>query len=468
MVEIDKSKLQLHNPWWIRKELILEDPYVKEYEEQKFKWIPPFLTSDKLKKDVVLTLRGPRRVGKTTALRLLIKKLLLEDNLLPQSVFLYSCDRVEDYKELYALLSTYLEFARPRVSQRLYILLDEISFVSEWQRAIKSLVDEGKGEGVTFLLTGSNILDLKISGERLPGRRGEVFKPDIEMLPLNFSEFLHLVAPELLQKSPQEAALRHLPEFQKFFEDFILTGGFLATINQFYSKAFIPSYAYETYLNWIEGDLHKTNRSEKVALRIIERVFIHLTTPVSLYKLAKESGLSSHATVSDYLDILEKMFVLFGLNYFSISQRKVDYKKNQKFYFLDPFIQMVLAAAVNDFLDEAFNYSRTLLLQEALKPKFAEALVGAALKRFYSQLFYGGDKEIEIDFVGKRRNTLSFFEVKYVEQIRPEEISKIKKILPKTKITLITRKTYLEEKDFIQMVPLEIFLAFPQEFCEVA
>lgn len=466
MVEIDKSKLQLHNPWWVRRELILEDPHIKEYEEQKFKWIPPFFVSDKLKTDAVLTLRGPRRVGKTTALKLLIKKFLLEDNFPPQSIFLYSCDRIEDYKELYSLLSTYIEFAKPRVSQRLYIFLDEISFVSEWQRAIKSLIDEGKGKGITFLLTGSNILDLRISGERLPGRRGKVFKPDIEMLPLSFSEFLRLVVPELLQKSPQEAALRQLPEFQKFFEDFILTGGFLATINQFYSKEFIPSYSYETYLNWVEGDLHKTNRSEKVALRIIERVLTHLTTPVSLYKLAKESGLSSHATVSDYLDILEKMFVLFSLNYISISQRKVDYKKNQKFYFLDPFIQAVLAAAVDDFLDEAFNYSRAILLANELRPKLAEVLVGATLKRFYSRLFYGGDKEIEIDFVGKRGNILSFFEVKYAKEIRTQEILRIKQVLPKNKITLITQKDYLEEKELIEMVPLEIFLAFPQEFCK--
>ncbi|MGB9613325.1 MAG: DUF4143 domain-containing protein, partial [Candidatus Margulisiibacteriota bacterium] len=257
-----------------------------------------------------------------------------------------------------------------------------------------------------------------------------------------------------------------LPEFQKFFEDFVLTGGFLATINQFYSKGFIPSYSYETYLNWIEGDLHKTNRSEKVALRIIERIFTHFTTPVSLYKLAKESGLSSHTTVSDYLDILEKMFVLFPLSYISISQRKVDYKKNQKFYFLDPFIQAVLSATVNDFLDEAFSYSRTTLLPDALRPALAEALVGAALKRHYPRLFYGGDKGIEIDFVGKRGNTFSFFEVKYAKEIRTQEVSRIKQVLPKNKVTFITQKDYSEEKELIEMVPLEIFLAFPHEFCK--
>lgn len=356
----------------------------------------------------------------------------------------------------------YLNFAKPRVEKNLFIFLDEISFVKDWQRAIKELKDTAKLRKTILLLTGSNILDLKFSSERLVGRRGEVFRPDIEFLPLNFAQFLKIVKPELTEFSPKEAFHLHFPEFQKFFEDFLLTGGFLNNINQFYQKKFIPSYLYEVYLNWIEGDLHKTGKSENTAIKILERIFLHLTTPVSHYKIAKEAGLASYLTCEDYIDILEKMFVLISLNYFSCPEKRVDFKKNKKIYFFDPFILTTLLAKHEGFLDEAFSFSKRFLKDE-FRSKIAEMLVCSQLKRNFDQLFYGKIGEKEIDFVSKKKGKYFYFEVKYQENLSRKDFIQIKEMLPKEKIIIIT-KSFLEIENNLKLVPLEIFLSFPEKW----
>ncbi len=461
MDKIGKYELQSHNPWWIRQELIHEDGKIIEFEQQKYKWIHPFYFDFPLDEDAILTLRGPRQVGKTTFIKLIIRHLLLEKKISREAIFFYACDRIKDYNELFDLLSEYIDFANARTKSRIFIFLDEISFVHDWQRAVKSLAESGKLKNIVLLLTGSNILDIKYSSERLPGRRGKIFSPDIQMLPLGFSEFLQLVRTELKQITYSEVFTLHFAELRKLFEDFLLTGGFLININNFYTRNFIPAYVYEMYSSWIEGDLHKTGKSDEIALRIFERLYLHLTTPVSLYKVAKESGVVSHLTVRDYLDILEKIFVVFKAEYFSIEQKKIDLKKNRKLYFYDPFIFQVLLAKSENFLDDAFNYSRRIILKEEFKPKIAEILVGSVLKQRYSQLYYGNSSLGEIDFVVKEKGVYSFFEVKYQPKLRSKEFYKYKNLL--NKLTVVT-KDVLEEEGTINLFPLEIFLAFKEKF----
>jgi predicted AAA+ superfamily ATPase len=333
--------------------------------------------------------------------------------------------------------------------------------VKEWQRALKELAGSGRLRNTLLLLAGSNLLDIKFSSERLPGRRGKIFNPDITILPLDFSEFLKLVRPEFKQKKHNEIFTLHFAEIQKLFEDFLVTGGFLMNINNFYTRGFIPAYIYELYDSWIEGDLHKTGKSDETALRIFERLHLHLTIPVSFYKIAKESGVVSHITIRDYLDILEKMFVLFKTDFFSIEQKRPDFKKNHKIYFFDPFILQVVLAKMEGFFDDAFNFSKRIFLRDEFRPKVAEMLVGAALKRAYFQLYYGNSSLGEIDFVGKAKGVNSFYEVKYQKKLEMKGFDKFKGIL--NHLTVITRDDLKEEEKTI-LVPLEIFLGFKKDF----
>jgi hypothetical protein len=65
------------NIWWQDRELIRRDPKIADLEGQKFRWRPRVLDEfDLTGAPALYTLRGPRQVGKTTALKILIRDLL--------------------------------------------------------------------------------------------------------------------------------------------------------------------------------------------------------------------------------------------------------------------------------------------------------------------------------------------------------------------------------------------------------
>ncbi|ETR68295.1 MAG: hypothetical protein OMM_10674 [Candidatus Magnetoglobus multicellularis str. Araruama] len=89
-MDISISLLQQHNPWWIHKELIQEDVKIMDYNQKKYQYIPAIVGEYPLDTDAILTLRGPRQIGKSTSLKLLIQKLLLEDKVLKKTFLFFS------------------------------------------------------------------------------------------------------------------------------------------------------------------------------------------------------------------------------------------------------------------------------------------------------------------------------------------------------------------------------------------
>jgi predicted AAA+ superfamily ATPase len=464
---IEKYGLQSHAPWWVRPELILEDSKLREFDQQTIQWRPEIFTKRELQSDAVFTLRGPRQVGKTTYLKLLIRDLLLETKHPKEAVFYFACDRIADFNELYDLLISYLEYIRPRTTQRVFIFLDEISFVKEWQRAIKQLADQGHLSGTTVVLTGSNTLDLKYSSERLPGRRGDVPAVDKQLLPIDFKEYVRLISPELSPLSPIELSTLHLPKLNKLFEDYLLSGGFMANVNELYQKQYLSAIRFEVYGSWIEGDLHKVGKSDKVLMRLTERLEEHLTSTTSFYKLAKETGVASYSTIEDYIDILEKMFVALRLDCFDMGQRKVDYKKNHKFYFSDPFARTALLAKALGFVEDPFNFVRKNFFSKETSAVWAEMLIVILFSRLYPQVYYGRIREQEVDLVARKEGIYTFCEVKCQTTVRVEDFKWMSDLLKKEEKLLVITKRNFESSGEIRLIPLEVFLLKYDEFlCE--
>lgn len=152
------EKLFNQNIWWQDKGLIEHDPKIRELSAHKFQWRPVVIDELELNQFAVYTLRGPRQVGKTTALKLLIRDLLKQEGIRKEQVMYFSCDNIDDRKELIELLKTYLSHIDKLDlrGKRLYIFLDEITSVKDWQRGIKHLADLGKLANAGMVLTGSN------------------------------------------------------------------------------------------------------------------------------------------------------------------------------------------------------------------------------------------------------------------------------------------------------------------------
>ena len=121
MTYLGAFDFNLYNPWWETPEAVKKDIKLKEFDAQKFQYRPPLLKNFPTNLDAILTLRGPRRVGKTTLVKLIIKNLLLESKAPPENVFFYSCDQIADFRELSQVLKEYLSFIRPRTKKRVFM-----------------------------------------------------------------------------------------------------------------------------------------------------------------------------------------------------------------------------------------------------------------------------------------------------------------------------------------------------------
>lgn len=446
-MEFDLPDLREQNPWWRKKESINEEVRIKDYKKSKYKWDPRIKETFKLEKDIIYTLRGPRQVGKTTLTKLLIKKLLVERKVDPQRIFYYTCDIIKTDEDLTDLLNTYLDWIRSQSEGRLYIFLDEISSVRNWQQGIKLLKDSGRLENCTLLLTGSHSIDIKESGEMLPGRRGEEANKNKILTPMKFAEYLEVTESDLLPPRPfvvrkpelfklfegdispiiQETR-PHLKELNQKLDSYLKSGGFPKTVNQFHTKNRINHELYELYVNIVLGDIYKWGLKKGYLRDIIERAIETRTTRVGWNTLKKNTSIRHHDTVKNYVEVLKGSYILNILHKVNLNKKTPETSAYKKIYFSDPFIFHSLTSWIYGYNDP-FKKSEELLEDPEFKAKMIEEVVADHIIRLAYNLqlsdhfdpeecvFYWSDSK-EIDFIFKYNQRLWPIEVKFKEKIK--------------------------------------------------
>ncbi len=153
---------------------LYEPPKTFYYLEKNF-FLPMFSSRNNWGIFVML---GPRRIGKTSTLKYMIKKMI--ENGLDKDSFVYiSLDQDEMLVDNVGKKRVLKEFLTEVInkykkdSSPLIIILDEVTFYKGWARSIKNLVDTGKiGPGIGLIATGSYSLDLSSAKRELAGRYG--------------------------------------------------------------------------------------------------------------------------------------------------------------------------------------------------------------------------------------------------------------------------------------------------------
>lgn len=402
MAKLDE--IRAFSPWWLSKEAIGNDKHIKEFSDSSVKWIPDIKEELDLDRDVVYSLRGPRQVGKTTLIKLIIRDLLRGID--PKRIMYYSCDIVTA-KELASLLSEYMEWIRSFTRERTFIFLDEISSVKDWQKSIKILYDTGKLEKTTVILTGSHSIDIKRSAELLPGRRGRIEKPDREFLPMNFREYTTLLKSELIGKSLQELK-PFIGDLNKLLEQYLITGGFPRVIDSYMKTGKVEEYLFSDYMNWIIGDFRKLGKNDYYLKEILKAVVETMSSPVGWETIQKKTDIGSINTVHEYIDDLKHSFVLEYLLQIDSSKR-VSFLKRKKIYIRDPFIYHSIKKFVYNVTFQ--DLIRSLHGPEE-KSKLIEGIVCDHLSRIKELYYWRGKKGTEVDFIVKGKDLLAI-EVKY-------------------------------------------------------
>lgn len=324
----------------------------------------------------VLVLYGPRQVGKTT----MVKDLLASISL--RSKFINADELI--YREALASQS------RQRLGEVLgdaeLLVIDEAQRVAEIGLNLKILIDSYPH--AMILATGSASFDLanKIS-EPLTGR-----KLTFTLYPVSY--------PELKQTLGVIEARSQL-------ERWLVWGGYPAIVttdNQVFRERLlgelVGSYLYRNIL-----DLEGVRRPEKI-VDLLRLLAFQIGQEISIAEIAASLALNRQ-TVERYLDLLEKVFVVFRVGGFSRNLRK-EVTKNPRYYFFDNGVRNSLIQNFNPLglrNDVGQLWENYLLIERRKVNQIAGRSVNAYFWRTYDQK--------EIDSIEEYEGKIHGYEFKW-------------------------------------------------------
>jgi len=498
ITDMSTGELSYWNEWWKTGKVPEKDANISDWNESSFKW-KPRLSKTIENEEVIYVLRGPRRVGKTTLVKLRIRS-LLEEGVSPENVFYFPCDAIETPKQLKTVIDNYLDQQR-RQGEWAFLFLDEISMLMDWQKTVKILYDAGRFENCTVILTGSHSIDLRKGSESLSGRRGKIEKlkyrtPDKVLLSAKFSEYVEtldtILANEIkgqwllslqnrknmiceLVNGRIPSELKRLALFTKELEllldQYMLTGGISQAINQYVSKRKIAEDSYSIFVNLMVREICRWNHEEHYTRQILRRIFEVLSSTISWNQLKEGTDVKDSKTAESYVNVLRDSFVIAYYYKLNTDKASPEFTSNKKIYFQDPFIFHACRAWT--YGKNAFDLSQKFLSTPEDKSKLVECLVGNHLSRFMFNLspstlydpsnyvYYWSNDKREVDFAIDLDGKFVPIEVKYSDNIQKDDAKGIWDFMKTGRshdFGIITSKNRLEIGKNYVVVPLSILL----------
>jgi len=317
----------------------------------------------------IVDLIGPRRSGKSSILKLIIKHLNLKNNFLYinfEDPFFIENNKPQIIEEIISIFQEYFD------KNVRYVFFDEIQAIDQWEKALRKLRDGGN---FRIFITGSS--SKLLSGEMSSLITGRHLSHKV--FPLSFTEFLAFKKFEV--KNKKDIILKEKQLLRKF-DNYLIFGGFPEFI---LSKN--PELLKNYFFDIIQKDI--VNRYKIREKNILEKMAVYLLSNsakiLSIESLKKTFNISFVSAVS-YLGYFKDVFLVFDLPQFSYSLKKQN-KAMKKIYVIDNG----LAGSVS------FKFSED-------KGRMLENLVFLELKREGSEICYYKTKEnLEVDFLIKKK-----------------------------------------------------------------
>ncbi len=326
----------------------------------------------KMFKGKVIVLIGPRQVGKTT----LINTLLANNDYL----FLDG----DDHSVAEIISSANTEALRNIIGAYKYVFIDEVQRIPEIGLKLKIMVDQIKD--VQIIVSGSSAFDIgNATQEPLTGRKFEY-----QLFPISWNEFENNVG---YIKAQQQLELR------------MLYGMYPDVINNFGEeyeilKNLVSSYLYKDVLAL--AGIRKSEYLEKV----VQALAFQIGNEVSYNEIAQLVGIDKN-TVSTYIDLLEKSFVVFRVNSFSKNLRN-EIKANKKIYFYDNGVRNMI---IGNFNNLALRQDKGALWENFMMAERVKFL--SYTQSNAKPFFWRTTTQQEIDYVENNADELAAFEFKW-------------------------------------------------------
>lgn len=326
--------------------------------------------------NLIKVITGVRRCGKSTLL-LQYKDYLLENDIKESDMLYMSFESAEwyeikNYKDLYNYIKSKYH------NTKIYLLLDEVQNVEDWEKAVNSLLVDINCD---IYITGSNAYLL--SSELTTLLAGRVYT--INMYPFSFSEYLQI------NSNSQNK--------YQIFNDYLKFGGMPMLINMNDNERLKTNYLSDIKDVVLKKDIIARNKIKNVVfldnlLRYMSTVIGTLINPSSISDFMKKNGSNiDNETVDKYLKMIENAYFIYRVPRYELKGKQL-LKTQEKYYFVDNGLKNILSGF--SAYDTGSSYENVVYME--------------LLRRGY-EVYVGKYNDLEIDFVAVSPNERIYYQV---------------------------------------------------------
>jgi len=320
-----------------------------------------------------IVLIGARQVGKTSLLKNLIGK---KGNALWINADLPEIrSRFEQPK---------LEMLKNLIGSYKIVVIDEIQRFENAGLLLKILIDEFPE--VQFYATGSS--SLEISDKIFEPITGRSFT--FHLFPFTLKELYPNNSPfEVEQKLIKHLIYGNYPEVAQKQD-----------VAEMILQNLTDQYLYKDVLVW--KDLRKPELLDK----LLKLLAFQTCSEVSYHELGKQLNVKSE-TIANYIDLLEKSFVVYRLNSYATNPRK-ELSKSSKILFWDNGVRN---AIIGDFRDLSMRNDHGILFENfTISERIKMNIWNNNKVKFY---FWRNYNKSEVDYIEENHQKLNAYEMKW-------------------------------------------------------
>lgn len=368
---------------------------IVDFLERDIKELSPREITIPLQSKKIVSLIGVRRSGKSSILFNTIKTLrqtIARENIIYIN---FEDDRLYplELASLDSLLEAYYELYPIKRDEKVYLFLDEIQAVENWELYVRRIYDT---LNLQIFITGSSAKLL--STEIATGLRGRTIT--FEVFPFSFKEYLIYKNIKIDLYSSKSLSF-----IQNALADYLLDGGFAETVNEdkSISRKILSDYI-ELIVYKDIVDRHNIN-NRSLLKHLNKYCFTNIATLVSftkLYNEFKSQGFKlSKDTIFQYISHLEDAYTLFTVPIYRNSIKEKQ-RNPKKIYAIDNGFKKIYDYAISD--DMSKLYENIVFLSLRRKTKNIYYFKQAQEVDFYAKL---EDKEllVNVSYEIKESNT---------------------------------------------------------------
>lgn len=337
--------------------------------------------------NLIKVIIGVRRSGKSTLL-LQFKDYLTniginKDNIIYMSFESAEWYDIKNYRDLYNYIKSKYN------GKKLYLLLDEVQNIEEWEKAVNSFLVDIDAD---IYVTGSNANLL--SSELTTLLAGRVYT--VQIYPLSFAEYIQIYP------------FKNNEDKYKMFDKYLKFGGLpmLASLND--NERLMVNYLSDIKDVVLKKDIIAKNKIKDIVfldnlLQYMSTVIGTLVNPSSIADFMKKNGSSiDNETVDKYLKMIENAYFIYRIPKYELKGKRL-LKTQGKYYFVDNGLKNILSGFSS--YDSGSSYENIVCME--------------LLRRGY-EVYVGKYNDLEIDFIAISPEEKIYYQV--ARSILSEEV----------------------------------------------